>query len=75
MAKLTIEAADRVIIDFPSLFTTEQIEYIGQCVVDAARDACGNDLRDVILYGSYARGDYREWSDVDIMVLANADDT
>lgn len=29
----------------------------------------GNKLDKVILYGSYARGDYNEYSDVDIMVL------
>lgn len=29
----------------------------------------GNKLTKVILYGSYARGDYNENSDVDIMVL------
>jgi len=28
-----------------------------------------NDLSKVILYGSYARGDFQENSDVDIMVL------
>lgn len=61
-------------IDFPSLFTEEQIDYIGRSVVDAARQVCGDKLRDVILYGSYARGDFKEWSDVDIMVLADADD-
>jgi len=61
-------------IDFPSLFTDEQIAYIGQCVVEAAHEVCGDKLRDVILYGSYARGDYQEWSDVDIMVLVDADD-
>ncbi len=60
-------------IDFPSRFTAEQIEYIGQYVVNAARRICGDELQDVILYGSYARGDYNDWSDVDIMVLANAD--
>jgi predicted nucleotidyltransferase len=27
----------------------------------------------VVLYGSYARGDFHEWSDVDIMVLADVD--
>ena len=32
-----------------------------------------NNIFDVILYGSYARGDYQEWSDIDIMVLADAD--
>ena len=29
----------------------------------------GSDLVKVIVYGSYARGDYRENSDVDVMVL------
>jgi predicted nucleotidyltransferase len=40
-------------------------------VVEAARSVFGARLRDVVLYGSYARGDYKEWSDVDIMVLAD----
>jgi len=31
----------------------------------------GNKLRKIILYGSYARGDFNEYSDLDIMVLAN----
>jgi type I restriction enzyme S subunit len=29
----------------------------------------GDRLKDVYLYGSYARGDYREGSDVDVMIL------
>ena len=62
-------------IDFPSLFTEEQLNYIGQCVAEAAQQICGDKLRDVILYGSYARGDFQEWSDVDIMVLVDGDDT
>lgn len=28
-----------------------------------------NDLSKIILYGSYARGDYRDNSDVDVMIL------
>lgn len=31
----------------------------------------GDRLRDVVLYGSYARGDYDEESDIDLMVLLN----
>ena len=62
-------------IDFPSIFTEEQLDYIGQSVVESAREVCGDRLRDVILYGSYARGDFEEWSDVDIMIIADADDT
>lgn len=34
----------------------------------------GNHLNAVILYGSYARGDYDEFSDVDIMILLNLDE-
>jgi len=30
-------------------------------------------LKDVILFGSYARGDYDKYSDVDIMVLVDID--
>jgi len=35
----------------------------------------GDKLRKIILYGSYARGDYNEYSDLDIMVLADFDDS
>lgn len=31
----------------------------------------GSKLKKVILYGSYARGDYNKQSDVDIMILAD----
>ena len=31
----------------------------------------GDRLRDVVLYGSYVRGDYDDESDIDLMVLLN----
>lgn len=34
----------------------------------------GMHLRQIILYGSYARGDYREDSDIDIMILLDLSD-
>lgn len=34
----------------------------------------GTHLRQVILYGSYARGDYRSDSDIDIMILLDLSD-
>ena len=34
----------------------------------------GKHLKKVILYGSYARGDYREDSDIDIMILTTLTD-
>lgn len=36
-----------------------------------ARKILGNRLKKVILYGSYARGDYNEKSDVDLMLLTD----
>jgi len=40
-------------------------------VVSAVKDKLGEKLDKVILYGSYARGDFDDESDIDIMVLAN----
>ncbi len=34
----------------------------------------GEMLKRVVVYGSYARGDYRDNSDVDIMILVDASD-
>lgn len=36
---------------------------------DGLHDIYGDKLKAVYLYGSYARGDYREGSDVDVMIL------
>jgi len=60
--------------DSSNIFTEEQVNFISQSVVNTAQQICGDKLCDVILYGSYARGDYKDWSDMDIMVLADADD-
>lgn len=35
------------------------------------RKILGNRLKKIILYGSYARGDYNETSDVDLMLLTD----
>jgi len=40
-------------------------------IVRAAKASLGDKLEKVILYGSYARGDYDAESDIDIMILAN----
>ena len=45
------------------------LEFSGQ-----ARLIFGNTLKKIILYGSYARGDQNEHSDIDIMILVDADD-
>ena len=45
-------------------------------VVQTAKEKFGDTLDKIILYGSYARDDYDDESDIDIMILANipADD-
>ena len=37
-------------------------------------DILGNRVKKIILYGSYARGDFRENSDIDIMILTDLTD-
>ena len=41
--------------------------------VAGLRDIFGEQLDRVILYGSYARGDYDEESDIDVMALVDMD--
>ena len=38
------------------------------------RRILGKNLKQVILYGSYARGDYNSSSDVDVMILVKMSD-
>ena len=42
--------------------------------VSEVKDLYGDHLMRVVLYGSYARGDFREDSDIDVMVLVDLDD-
>ncbi|GBU23246.1 hypothetical protein R80B4_03163 [Fibrobacteres bacterium R8-0-B4] len=40
-------------------------------VCAAAKEVLGEKLKKVLLYGSYARGDYDEYSDIDLFILAD----
>lgn len=42
--------------------------------IEKLREIYGDHLQSVILYGSYARGDFRPDSDVDIMILIDLTD-
>ena len=48
---------------------TTNIKEIMQQFADRVRGLLGNTLDSVIVYGSYARGDYSELSDIDVMIL------
>lgn len=61
-------------INFDSIFSKEQLVYITKSVTQKAKEIFEDTLNQIILYGSYARGDFKEWSDVDIMILADVDD-
>lgn len=52
----------------------ENIHNIIMEFTNQIKEVLGNDLRKVILYGSYARGDYNQNSDIDIMVLTTLTD-
>jgi len=53
------------------LCTQAQVESITEKIAATAEEVFGSRLSAVFLYGSYARGDYDEESDLDIMVLAD----
>lgn len=42
--------------------------------VNQVNKSLGNRVKKIILYGSYARGDYNENSDIDIMILTDLSD-
>jgi len=42
--------------------------------VNGIKDILGDHLKKIVLYGSYARGNYTDSSDVDIMILTDLDD-
>ena len=52
----------------------QELQKILEKYTQEIRSLYGENLREVILYGSYARGDYREDSDIDIMVLVGLDE-
>ena len=54
-----------------TILTDPRLNAVTQKVINAAKETLGERLEKVILFGSYARGDFDNESDVDIFVLAN----
>lgn len=53
----------------PKPLTTDQLRQLSQAVKQALTELYGDRLDRVILYGSYARGDFHVESDVDYLVV------
>lgn len=58
----------------PKPLTANQLRALSQEVKQAMQDLYGDRLDRVILYGSYARGDFHAESDVDYMVVLTDND-
>lgn len=53
---------------------SELVASIMNEIVTEMKNLFGDKLRQVLLFGSYARGEQEEYSDMDVMVLVNIDD-
>ena len=53
------------------IFNNQDISIVVNEINRNAQNILGERLRKIILYGSRARGDYNDYSDMDIMVLAD----
>lgn len=51
--------------------TKNQLNEITQKIARESKNIFGSKLNSVILFGSYARGDYDEDSDIDILILVD----
>lgn len=49
--------------------TNQELQIVTQEVVTSVLDALADKIYKVILYGSYARGDFTSESDIDIMII------
>jgi len=52
----------------------ERINGVIQEFVKGVNELLGDRVKKIVLYGSYARGDYNDSSDIDIMILTDLTD-
>lgn len=53
--------------------TTNELNRILQILVDAYQSIYGTDIVKIVLYGSYARGDYEKDSDIDVVAIVKGE--
>jgi predicted nucleotidyltransferase len=51
--------------------TNQELHVITESVVKSVMDLSAEKIHKMILYGSYARGDFNQDSDIDIMIILN----
>lgn len=51
----------------------ETLNMLMSQIVAYSKEVFGDKFRSVILYGSYARGDYDDESDIDVMIMVDMD--
>lgn len=51
--------------------TESQLKRIIKAMVESYRSVYGSDIVEIVLYGSYARGDYDKDSDMDIVAVVH----
>ena len=55
--------------------TKNELQQILNTVSEAYRSVYGDNIRRIVLYGSYARGDYTDSSDIDIAAIVDGERT
>ena len=53
----------------------DDIKLILEEFVKSVKECLGADVQSIVLYGSYARGDFNSQSDLDIMILVKSSDS
>jgi len=56
------------------MLSKQELNNVLNSFCEGAKELFGTDLIDIILFGSYAREDYCEDSDIDVMILVNIDE-
>lgn len=53
---------------------SEELKQLLDRYIKELKNVYGTHMKSVILYGSYARGDFSEESDIDIMIISDLDE-
>ena len=62
---------DSYVLNLPNYISQKTKNIINDFIMEVISNF-GNKIEEIYLYGSYARGDYNNDSDIDIMILVNS---